>query len=333
VSSLPERPNLGHLRKQAKELLRQYRGDDPAALATFRQHLPAAKDKSAAALNSVTLGLRDAQSCIARQYGFPSWPELKHYVEGLHLGDLQTSPSTEAEKIAQQRYPRAQRAYEQARPRTAVPFDSRTFDKYVGYYQLAHSPSTFTHIFRGGDRFFEQMNTEQRLGLQPVEFFPESATKFFTTRVAAQISFVTDTQGQATGLVFHQNGYESPATRVDQSVVDEYEAALEQRFKANAPGPGTEAFLRRYIVGCENGDFNFEDMCPRLAAAVRHIQPTVIAERHRRVGTFKALAFKCVDRRGWDVYEATFALGQVEYRIAPLIADGKAISIGVRVLP
>jgi len=214
-----------------------------------------------------------------------------------------------------------------------VPFESKNFDKYVGYYQLAHSPGKFTHIFRDGDRFFEQLNTEKRLGTQPVEFFPESETKFFTTRVVAQIRFVRDAQGQVTGLVFHQNGYESPATRVDQSVVDAYEAALDQRLKDNSPGPGTEAFLRRYIVGCENGDPNYEDMSRALATAVRRIQPTVIATRHRRVGAFKALTFKGVDRRGWDVYEATFTLGQVEYRMAPLIASGKAISIGVRELP
>jgi hypothetical protein len=333
VSSLPERPNLGHLRKQAKELLRQYRAEDPAALAALRQYLPAAKDKSATDLSSMPLGLRDAQSCIARQYGFRSWPELKHYVEGLRLGDVQMSTSTETEKIARQRYDRAHRAYEQARPRTAVPFASKNFDKYVGYYQLAHSPSTFTHIFRDGDRFFEQLNTEKRLGVPPVEFFPESETRFFATRVAAQISFVTDAQGQATGLVFHQNGYESPATRVDRSVVDGCEAALEQRLKDNAPGPGTEAFLRRYIVACERGDPNYEDMSPPLAAAVRRIQPTRIAKRHHRVGAFKALAFKGVDRRGWDVYEATFTLGQIEYRIAPLTADGKAVSIAPRELP
>ncbi|HTB66177.1 MAG TPA: hypothetical protein VK727_08115 [Steroidobacteraceae bacterium] len=332
MSSLPERPNLGHLRKQAKELLRQYHANDPTALAAFRQYLPAAKDKSAADLNAMPLGLRDAQSCIARQHGFPSWSELKHYVEGLRLA-AQTSTSTEAEKVARQRYDRAQRAYEQARPRTAVPFESRTFDKYVGYYQLARSPSTFAHIFRDGDRFFEQLNTEKRLGVRPVEFFPESETKCFTTRVAAQISFVADAQGRATCLVFHQNGYESPATRVDRSVVDRYEAALEQRLKDSAPGPGTEAFLRHYIVGCEKGDPNYEDMSPPLAAAVRRIQPTIIAKRHQRVGAFKALAFKGVDRRGWDVYEATFTQGQVEYRIAPLNADGKAISITPRELP
>jgi hypothetical protein len=332
VSSLPERPNLGHLRKQAKELLRQHRADDPAALAALRQYLPAAKDKSATDLNSMPLGLRDAQSCIARQYGFPSWPELKHYVEGLRLGDVQTSTSTEAEKIARQRYDRAQRAYEQARPRTAVPFESKNFDKYVGYYQLAHSPTTFTHIFRDGDRFFEQLNIEKRFGVAPVEFFPESETKFFATRVASQISFVTAAQGHVAGLVFHQAGYERPATKVDESVVDRYETALAQRIQNNVPSPGTEAFLLHYIVGWEKGEPNYEEMSPFLARAVRRLHP-FIEKRTQRVGAYKTLAFKGVDRFGKDVYEATFTRGLVEYRIPPLNADGKAISIAPRELP
>ena len=81
MSPLPERPNLEHLRKQAKELLRHYRTGDPAALEQIRRHLPAAKDKSNADLSAMSLQLHDAQSCIARQYGFPSWHEMKHYVE------------------------------------------------------------------------------------------------------------------------------------------------------------------------------------------------------------------------------------------------------------
>jgi hypothetical protein len=81
VSPLPEHPNLEHLRKQAKELLRHYRTGDPAALEQIRRHLPAAKDKSDADLSAMSLQLHDAQSCIARQYGFPSWQEMKHYVE------------------------------------------------------------------------------------------------------------------------------------------------------------------------------------------------------------------------------------------------------------
>jgi hypothetical protein len=329
VNSLPERSNLDHLRKQAKDLLRQYRARDPAALAAVRQHLPAAKDKSDAELSTMLLQLRDAQSCIARQYGFPSWHELKHYVQ--LKSDAQTPTSTEAE-IAQRRYEIAQRAYEHARPRTAVPFDPKSFDKYVGYYQLSRRPDTFTHIFREGERFLEQLNTERRVGVTPVEFYPESETKFFATIVASQISFVTDAQGQVTGLVFHQGGHESAATRVDKSVVDTYEAALDQRIKENTASLGTEAFLCRYIVGCEKGQPNYDEMSPPLVRGVRRRQ-SLIENRHQRVGVFKALCFRGVDRRGWDVYEATFTQGQVEYRIPPLTADGKAADIAPREVP
>ena len=157
-------------------------------------------------------------------------------------------------------------------------------------------------------------------------------TKFFATRVASQISFVTDAQGQVTGLVFHQGGYERPATRVDQSVVDRYEAALDQRIKDNAASAGTEEFLRRYIAGCEKGQLNYDEMSPAPVRAVRR-RRSIIENRHQRAGVFRALSFKGVDRRGWDVYEAMFTQGQVEYRIAPLTADGKATSIAPREVP
>ncbi len=81
MSSLPERPNLDFLRKQAKELLRQYRAGDSAALERIRQHLPAANGKSDVELKAMALQLHDAQSCVAREHRFASWPELKDYVE------------------------------------------------------------------------------------------------------------------------------------------------------------------------------------------------------------------------------------------------------------
>ena len=52
---LPDRPNIRHLRDQAKTLLRF--GTAPT--------------------------LADAQFQVARQYGFPSWPKLKLHVESL----------------------------------------------------------------------------------------------------------------------------------------------------------------------------------------------------------------------------------------------------------
>jgi len=54
---LPARPNLDHLKKQAKELLQSLREQDPDAQLVGAQH------------------------ALAREYGFPSWPRLKAHVE------------------------------------------------------------------------------------------------------------------------------------------------------------------------------------------------------------------------------------------------------------
>jgi ankyrin repeat protein len=66
-SSLPDRPNLRHLKDQAKDLL-----------------------KSGGAKS-----LTDAQFKIARQYGFASWPKLKEHVESLEeIGQLKRAIDT-----------------------------------------------------------------------------------------------------------------------------------------------------------------------------------------------------------------------------------------------
>ena len=76
--------NIEHLRKQAKDLLRLYRRQDPAALARLRTALPAARGKTDSALIAMQLRLHDMQSCIARELGFASWPALKDDVELRH---------------------------------------------------------------------------------------------------------------------------------------------------------------------------------------------------------------------------------------------------------
>lgn len=73
---LPERANLEQLKKQAKDLLRAAQSGDAAALERFRA-LPA----FASGLDPAALALHDAQSAIAREYGFASWKEIKEHVE------------------------------------------------------------------------------------------------------------------------------------------------------------------------------------------------------------------------------------------------------------
>ncbi len=75
MPSLPDSPNLEHLRNQARQRLRTLRRDEPAAQ------------------------LADAQRLVAREYGFPSWRALKAAVDSAErtrlfaaaeAGDIQT---------------------------------------------------------------------------------------------------------------------------------------------------------------------------------------------------------------------------------------------------
>lgn len=87
MKDLPQRPHLDHLKKQAKSLLDAYRHGDAAAFARLRDALPAAAGRDDDAIAAMALRLADAQSCVAREYGFASWTQLKHYVEAQTASD------------------------------------------------------------------------------------------------------------------------------------------------------------------------------------------------------------------------------------------------------
>lgn len=77
----PARLNLEHLKKQAKDLIRLYRRQAPEAYARFRRALPAAAGRTDADIAALNLRLHDAQSCVARDVGFVSWPDLRRYAD------------------------------------------------------------------------------------------------------------------------------------------------------------------------------------------------------------------------------------------------------------
>ena len=81
MAVLPVSADIAHLKKQAKDLLREARGGEWAALERFAAALPAVRGVGLAELAGRELRLHDAQSVVAREYGFSSWTELKRYVE------------------------------------------------------------------------------------------------------------------------------------------------------------------------------------------------------------------------------------------------------------
>jgi hypothetical protein len=68
VPELPGRPDIGQLRRQARELLRAAADGEPSALARIRAF-------------SDRVSLSAAQLAVAREHGFASWPALHAEVE------------------------------------------------------------------------------------------------------------------------------------------------------------------------------------------------------------------------------------------------------------
>ena len=80
VRTLPQRPDLDQLRRQAKELLDAFVTGHQDAVAEVHAH-----DRDA---DATKFALHDAQLVLARCYGFDSWPKLKARVDGVTAARL-----------------------------------------------------------------------------------------------------------------------------------------------------------------------------------------------------------------------------------------------------
>lgn len=85
---LPARPHLAHLKAQAKDLLDAHQRSEPAAFERIRAAVPAFARMSDEELARAAFALHDAQSAIAREYGFASWAELRDKVAALSAAPL-----------------------------------------------------------------------------------------------------------------------------------------------------------------------------------------------------------------------------------------------------
>ena len=74
---LPSRPDLDHLKREARSLQQAARSGDSDALQRLRQALG----------TDTALKLTDAQRAIAREYGFPTWARLRSHVQASRGAD------------------------------------------------------------------------------------------------------------------------------------------------------------------------------------------------------------------------------------------------------
>ena len=93
-------------------------------------------------------------------------------------------------------------------PRESIHIHADVLANYVGRYQLA--PNVVLTVTQQDGSLAAQLP-----GAPAIPIYPESDRKFFYKVVDAEITFVTNGAGRATGLVFRHDGRDVPAHRVE----------------------------------------------------------------------------------------------------------------------
>src|SRR5262249_11815323 len=75
-------------KRQARELLKEWRAADPEAFDRIRRQHPRFRNENNQALRAATFRLSDAQLVIAREYGLAHWAELKERINSNSLAHL-----------------------------------------------------------------------------------------------------------------------------------------------------------------------------------------------------------------------------------------------------
>lgn len=293
VRPLPERPSLEHLRNEAKTRLKSLRASDPTAQ------------------------LATAQLEVARAYGFPSWRRLH-----AEITRLSSSPVVES---AQARFGRLR--IEQALPRQEVTIDRSILNGYVGYYEL--NPRSIISVQIEGSELIARLTGQTFLSLAP-----ESNSKFFyrNSHIRAQLSFITDAKGVATGVILHQNGWEQPADRVEEDRATFVEKLREDRLAASVPLRGSENALRRLIELTRTGTPDYELMSERLARFFEE-QLRDNMRAMQAWGDVNSIGFVGVSKTDdSDVFEVSFAAARTEWRLT-MVGPEKIGTASIRVLP
>ncbi len=92
-ATLPVRPHIEHLKKQAKDLLRDQRAGDRRLCPTLKACLPRLAQRTDDEVLATDITLHDAQHVVAQQYGFSSWTALR---ESLEIAKSASAPQKQA---------------------------------------------------------------------------------------------------------------------------------------------------------------------------------------------------------------------------------------------
>jgi ankyrin repeat protein len=229
--TLPHKPSLAQLRKQAKQLRKAYRAGQEAAVAEVERF-----ERSPDPAN---FALADAQRVLARAYGFPSWPALKNHVEDVNFAALLAA--AEAGDVA------AVRQLSKARP------------DLINQHAASRDSALHRAVLRRNEeltRVLMQLGADARTGIWP----HRDATSAYTIAVDREYSEIVATIEREEENRHARLNHEKTATR---TAVD----ALRQ---AIAEGRAAEAIALMQADPALIGACDVEGITPLHLAAWKH---------------------------------------------------------------
>ncbi len=243
-------------------------------------------------------------------------------------------PSADPVTVAAQQ---PQRAIEE-QPKGSIPLNPADFAKVEGYYQYAdyrfYQFADFpvvARVYRTGYRYYVQDTGQTPIELLPLSF-DETYGKFSISLGPKQYFFVMGPDGRARAMVtVRLNQVQDQAPRVSKADWDHAAAKLDQRVRAKKPSAGTENALRRQLESWERKQPG-NDRLPYNADSGSRETPEEFAKLIARLGSLVGLRFVKVNQQGWDVFEASFATGKLEFSVAPLSPNGNLAGENYRLL-
>lgn len=199
--------------------------------------------------------------------------------------------------------------------------DAGRLASYAGWYEL--TPSRVLAV-----RLEGQQLVLQETGRAKVLVTPEDVDAFADNR-GDLILFVRDGAAQINQVLLQDpvSGARL-APRITAAKAQAIEATfarrlaeIPDRFREQAPVPGSKEAILRGIADMQHGTPNYGMMSPRLADNIRRQFPQLHA-MFEGLGTVETIFFRGVGPGGYDIYGVKFANGSAEFRLL-LNADGK----------
>ncbi len=200
--------------------------------------------------------------------------------------------------------------------------DARQLDSYAGWYQL--SPGRILTVTRDGDRLFVRETGQPKfeVSARGVDAFAGGHDDL--------VIFLRDDQAKVTQLLLQDplsGARLAPRVGVTRANAIEADfarriAEVPDRFREQAPLPGSKEAILRGIEDLRRGAPNYDQMSTSLAAKIRR-QASEMQAIFNALGAVESIFFRGVGPGGYDFYGVKFANGFAEFRLL-LGADGKA---------